>query len=643
MALADLLLRMRSLLPLGLSALLACSSGSPMDMPAPSADAQSPDGPQPIVILMIGDGMGAGQLEVASQYRHGEPGKLFMQSLAHQGELRTGNLSGTVDSAAAATTMATGKLTYNTFIGLDRYEVATETLVERARDQGLGTGVVSTAYLSHATPAAFTAHHRTRHEPESIANDQAKKSGADVMLGGGYQHFSSSLITGMEAFGYRIVKTASELEALDPADGGKVIGLFADEHMDYVSERTADSTQPTLSQMSLRGLDLLDAEERGFFMMIEGARIDMASHGNDLANTIEETLAFDDAVRAVHEWAEGKPNVTIIVTADHECGGLEVVSPAPMGVLPEVSWRWGIHTNSRVSVFGHGPQSDVFDGEVRDHRWVHASLVAALESEALVAPERELVADGSLGDLRYEVAQQEALSGFGPGINQLQSLRLDASEHGLSIGVEGIFQWEENAVVLLIDTDFGSESGATSLEGNFSDNNGTIDALLGRLKIDSAPAGFGAEFALVSIGGQDPHEEDRIEEAGLRGLVSPHGASHDLGWHGAAFNFGEEVRSHGEALPLRPGEGLETFIRWSTLFPEIPGGKIPSSAQVAVAAILVNSDGSYISNQALPSFAEGSENPGADSTAMPGVATLVLDSDGDGEVDPELSTNAGLQ
>jgi hypothetical protein len=500
--------------------------------------------------------------------------------------------------------------------------------------------VVSTAYLSHATPAAFTAHHRTRHEPESIANDQAKKSGADVMLGGGFQHSSSSLITGMEVEGYRVVKTASELDALDPAAGGKVIGLFADEHMDYVSERALDSTQPTLSQMSLRSLDLLEAKERGFFLMIEGARIDMASHGNDLKNTIEETLAFDDAVRAVHEWAEGKPDVTIIVTADHECGGLEVVSPAPIGVLPEVQWRWGIHTNSRVGVFAEGPQSEVFDGEIRDHRWVHASLVAALEGEALVAPERELVADGFMGDLRYQVADQTVVSGFGPGVNQLESLRIDANEHGLGIGIEGIYEWDNNGVVVLIDTDFGNESGATSIEGSFTDDNGALDTLLSNLRLDSAPAGFGAEFALASIGGADPHEEDRIDEAGLRGLVAPHGASHDFGWHGAAMNFGEEVRGHGEAIDLVQGEGLEAFIRWPALYPEIAGGGIPAGARVAVTVLLVNSDGSYISNQALPAFDAGSENPGTASVRIPGVVSLALDGDSDGKVDSELTTGS---
>lgn len=632
---------MRSIFIASLTALLAaCSSPCPVQMPAPAADGALTSEHQPIVILMIGDGMGAGQLDVASRYRHGEPGKLFMQSLAHRGEIRTGNLSGTTDSAAAATTMATGKLTYNTSIGLDRNGVAVETLVEVARDRGLGTGIVSTAYLSHATPASFTAHHRTRHEPEAIAADQALKSGADVMLGGGLQHFSSSLVSDMEVGGYRLVDNAADLEALDLAEQSKVIGLFADEHLDYVVDRTPDTTQPTLSLMSTRSLELLEARERGFFLMIEGARIDMASHDNDLERTIAETLAFDDAVRAVHEWAEGKSDVTIVVTADHECGGLELVSPAPVGTLPEVRWRWDIHTNARVPVFAEGPKSELFDATIRDHRWVHASLLAAIHGNWVAEPERELVADGYLGDLRYQVAEQQVESGFGVGVNQLHALRVDANGDGLAIGVEGIYEWDNNALVVLIDTDFGSESGATSMDGLFGDQNGVVDEMLSNLRISASPEGFGAEFALVSHGGMDPHEEDRWDDAGLRGLVSPHGASHDLGWHGAAVNFGEKIRSRGEALEVAQGEGFESFIRWSTLFPEAQSGTIPAGAKLGISVLLVNSDGSYISNQALPAFEAGSANPGAAAVRLPGIIAIGLDADLDGVVDASIEAGS---
>src|SRR5690606_8491481 len=132
------------------------------------------------------------------------------------------------------------------------------------------------------------------------------------------------------------------------------------------------------------------------FLMIEGARIDMASHDNDFERAVAETIAFDDAVRAVATWAQDHDDVLLLVTADHECGGLELV--------PEVSWRWGAHTNARVDVFGKGPGSSIFTSEVLDHRWVHAALRAGLTGEALVPPADLLVPDGKLADLTHEVA-----------------------------------------------------------------------------------------------------------------------------------------------------------------------------------------------------------------------------------------------
>jgi alkaline phosphatase len=612
-------------------------------LPNPVTDADPGQADRrPIVILMIGDGMGPGQLDVASQFRHGESGQLFMQkSLSYQGHLRTGNLSGIVDSAAAATTMSTGKLTYNTAIALDRHGVAVKTLLEEARDLGIATGVVSTAYLSHATPAAFTAHHWTRHEPESIASDQAKASGADLLMGGGAKHFSAALMGEMQSNGYRLVEEASELATLEEDPTGKVIGLFASEHMDYVPDRAEESTQPSLSQMSLASLDFLAAKDRGFFLMIEGARIDMASHGSDLERTIAETLAFDDAVRAVHEWAQDREEVTILVTADHECGGLKMLDYPPPGVLPDVSWRWGLHTNTEVSIFAEGESGALFDEQTRDHRWVYASLLAALTGEPLVPPARALVANGDLEDLRYEVASQGVESGFGPGLNQLDALRVDADEFGFSIGVEGVFEWDQNAIVVLIDTDFGTETGSRAMNGEFTDHTGVIDDVLSNMRVASVPAGFGAEFALVSRGGQDPHLEDRWEEAGVRALVPPYGQANDFGWFGAAINFADNTRGRGEQREVLKGQGFESFIPWKTLFPSRVMG-VPEGSRLAISVLLVNSDGTYLSNQALPSFAPGQANPGETPVALPGVVVIDLDGNNDGLVDSELAMETSV-
>ena len=169
-----------------LSALLAAGCGGERGAALDARRAiDGPAGPPPAVIVMIGDGMGAGQLDAASLYQHGATGRLFLQSLPHRGQLRTGGPSGITDSAAAATVMATGVYTYNGRIGLDRRRQPVETILERAAARGQATGVVTTTKLPHATPAAFTAHVGARSELRAIADQQVRLTRAEVMLGGG--------------------------------------------------------------------------------------------------------------------------------------------------------------------------------------------------------------------------------------------------------------------------------------------------------------------------------------------------------------------------------------------------------------------------------------------------------------------------
>ncbi|MBS1149498.1 MAG: alkaline phosphatase [Myxococcaceae bacterium] len=595
-----------------------------------------------IIILMIGDGMGPGQLEAASLFRHGQPGKLFMQSLPHRGQVLTGSLSGITDSAASATTLSTGERTYNAKVGLDRLGAPAKTLVEQAHELGLRAGVVTTASVSHATPAAFTAHQSDRNQYLQIAEDQARDVRPDVMLGGGTRFFLPAgpgsdrtdlgLLGDLADAGFQVARTRTELDAIVPGAKSKVAGLFAPEHLDYVRDRAAATPQPTLSQMSISALTHLAAADRPFFLMIEGARIDMASHLNDLPRAVDETLAFDDTIRAVTQWAQGRANVTLIVTADHECGGLEVTAAKDAGVLPDVKWRWLEHTNARVSVFGQGPGTQAFDGQLVDQRWLHAAMRARLTAQPFVAPPRLLVPDGHLADLRHSPATQLAVSGYGVGINQLDKLVVDADAHGLAVGIEGLWEWQKNALVLLIDVDFGASTGPASLNGALSDTTGTVDAVLSALSVSAPPVtGFGADLALVSFGGTDVRIEDLLNGAGLRGLRAPYGLPANLGWLPVAANFGEGVRTT-TPVPVKPGEGYEALIQWSALYPAL-AGKVPANATIAVVAILVNDDGGHTSNQALPPFVAGTANPGRVITALPGVVVFQVDDDGDGVAD----------
>ena len=147
-------------------------------------------GAAPAVILLIGDGMGPGQLDAASQYRFGARGRLAMQALPYRGAVRTASPSGITDSAAAATVMATGVYTFNGGIGVDRWNRPVETLIERAHARGWATGVVTTTSLPHATPAGFTAHVGSRGQLVEIADQMVRGTHPDVMLGGGSLYFA---------------------------------------------------------------------------------------------------------------------------------------------------------------------------------------------------------------------------------------------------------------------------------------------------------------------------------------------------------------------------------------------------------------------------------------------------------------------
>lgn len=603
------------------------------------SDAGVPDAAaaKPIVILMIGDGMGRGQLQAASLYAYGQAGQLFMESLPNEGEIETGSLNGITDSAASATAMATGVKTYNRYIGIDREENEVETILERAQRLGFGAGVVSTASLPHATPASFSAHSDERFEYLAIADSQARDVRPFVALGGGAlfynqmgpdsQRTDMGLIDPLIQAGWQYVYTRDQLMLADPANGQKLLGIFAPEHLDYTVDRQPNTSQPTLTEMSLDALRFLDSYPQGFFVMIEGARIDMASHDNDLRRAVTETIAFDDAIRAVANWASTRQNVMLVVTADHECGGLEVVTPHGQGQLPDVTWRWGVHTNSRIRIFGQGPLTQNIPG-IHDHTWVYQLMRAHLFTEPLVDPPVVLTPDGNLSDLSHTAVSQAVPTAFGTGINELNELRVDADEYGLFIGIEGLFEWGQNTVTILIDRDFGAATGHASMLDVVTDNSGRFDQILGSLTL-TAPAvpGWGADFAIGSWGGSDPKIDELSTDAGLRGL-SP---VDNLPWLAAATNFGENVRTR-SATPRAPqaDEGYEVFIPWEQIYPAL-GGMVPVNSTIALAAILVNSDGGYMSNQSLPPFAATqTTNPGSAHTALPGVVSFVVDSNGDG-------------
>ncbi len=586
-------------------------------------DETSPPPSPPHVILFVGDGMGFPHVEGGGLYAYGAAGTLVMESLPNRGRLLSASLTGTTDSAAGATALATGVKTWNNVVGMDRDILPVASVLEDARARGMAVGVVTTDALNGATPASFFAHTDHRGNTSDIV-DQLVANPPDVVLGGGYTVVNLPL-AGIDA---QLVRTRSELLAAVP-DGRPFFGLFADSTLPYVGDGYVE--QPTLAEMTAFAIDVLEEDPDGFFLMVEGARIDHASHSNDGDQVHLETASLDEAVAVAATWAETLDETpTIVVTADHECGGLAVSGGGPAGTVPESDWRWGSHTNADIPVFGLGDLTGVFDGQRLDNTWVHAVLASAIAGDRTVtAPAESLLVDGRTEDLGPPVATQAWETSFGLGFNQLDALRITADTDGLWIGVDGVFERGENSTLLLLDVDYGAGTGwgadATTLE----DVDGTIDTLLTSMPYTSGIDGMGFDLVVCAIGAEELALGDLSEVSGLRGLHGAWGSAADFWWLLAQTSFDDgNVAERGAARDASStgttSGGWEVHVPWWSIY---PSGIPASGMDVAVVAVLLNADGTLASNQALPSLPTGA-SPGGDAVLLESAVRLQLDATG---------------
>lgn len=394
------------------------------------------------VIILIGDGMGFNHAEAGSLYRYGRPkGQPYWKMIPLAAQTHSLNneggyapqkahsdfdyvKQGATDSAAAASALSTGHKTRNGLIGVSEDGRRLTHIMEDAERMGKSTGVVTTVYFAHATPAGFIAHNPSRNNYAEIAREMIWESGADLIMGAGHPWYDGDgnrvgglepdpfetpltygRVGGLESWRdlqngipardadgdgspdpWNLVTTREEIRALAQNETpGRVLGVLP-AHGTLQANRGGDAmagpfevplnqTSPTMTELMEAALHALSRDPDGFVLMAEGGAIDWASHANQPGRMIEEQIDFDRAAEYAIEWIEkhsGWDETLLIVTADHETGYLTGMGSDPLmlpltnrgpGAAPGMEWHSGSHTNQLVPLFVKGPGAAAIAGE----------------------------------------------------------------------------------------------------------------------------------------------------------------------------------------------------------------------------------------------------------------------------------------
>lgn len=308
------------------------------------------------IVFIIGDGMGLAHIYagMVTNANH-----LQMERFKNIGFSKTYSANNfTTDSGAGGTALACGVKTKNGMIGMTPDSLVAQSILEVASRNGLSTGVVVTCDVTHATPASFIAHQVSRKMTQEIAADYLK-SCVDVFIGGGRKNFRNrtdnrDLIVELSNNNYNVAFTLDEVQKVK---SGKLAGLLYDGHNPPIPERG-----DMLPTASIAALDILDNNKNGFFLMIEGSQIDWASHNNDASQIIREVLDLDNTIGKVLDFAEQNKNTLVIVTADHETGGLTLPSGDMLKEVVNGDFSTKDHSGVLVPVFAFGPGAEQFTG-----------------------------------------------------------------------------------------------------------------------------------------------------------------------------------------------------------------------------------------------------------------------------------------
>ncbi len=309
------------------------------------------------LIFLIGDGMGVSQIYAGMTANKGH---LALERCKHIGFIKTYSSDNyTTDSAAGGTAFSCGKKTRKHMVGMGPDSTVLKNILEIAEEHGLSTGLVSTSGITHATPATFIAHDVDRYNYEEIAADFLDTD-IDLFIGGGKDHFSNredgrDLIKELETNGYTVLNSMQEIMDFK---GGKLAGFTANKHNPKYLEGRGNML-PLAVETAVR---LLDENDRGFFLMAEGSMIDWGGHDNDTEYIVEEMLDFDRAVAAALDFAEKDGETLVVITADHETGGMALMDGDFQTGMVKAAYTTGDHTGVMVPVFVYGPGAEAFMG-----------------------------------------------------------------------------------------------------------------------------------------------------------------------------------------------------------------------------------------------------------------------------------------
>lgn len=389
------------------------------------------------VIVFVGDGMGTSHRDLVRYATVGTEGQLAMDDMPYAGRSQTSPEDPeafVTDSAAGGTAIATGIKTFNGAVGVDTDGNPVTSVLERAEQAGLATGLVTDSQVTDATPASFGAHVEDRDDQSEIARQYLDDSKPDVILGGGEDYWypegdagsfpdepeedseeksagtEGDLVERARGLGYEYVTDADQLRA---ATGPKLLGLFANEEMfqqNPEGEGAIYDPTVTLPDMTRKAIETLSQDPEGFFLVVEEEGIDEMAHQSNTELTIKAGQQLDQSVEVAKSYAESDPGTLVIVTADHETGSLAIEDtneiqddpdypnesgegrtaedgPFPVANSDKeflVDWTTANHTAEDVPVTAMGPGGEELVG-VYENTHIHDAMVNAL-GLANVAP-----------------------------------------------------------------------------------------------------------------------------------------------------------------------------------------------------------------------------------------------------------------